>query len=200
MGSEEATKSFYSKVFDDGLQKKSMKKSELLEALQISIIGLDDPKGLVDKYSNKISSLLENSKDVNTIEDSLMAEIENLSDSQIQAKLKEEFVKDMYRKSLENEYYESIEEIVTLPENFNKLISPTNDAGLEKMSETLDEARGYNEANIKGRLINRNFMTNLRHAFITGKRWVGIAAVNVTNLSLRQKAKVYLDRLYLWHL
>ena len=193
LGSEEATKSFYSKVFDDGLQNKSMKKSELLEALQISIIGLADPKGLVDKYSNKISSLLENSKDVNTIEDSLMAEIENLSDSQIQAKLKEEFVKDMYRKSLENEYYESIEEIVTLPENFNKLISPVNDAGLEKMSETLDEARGYNETNIKGRLINRNFMTNLRHAFITGKRWVGIAAVNITNLSLRQKAKVYLD-------
>ena len=61
------------------------------------------------------------------------------------------------------------------------------------MSETLDEARGYNETNIKGRLINRNFMTNLRHAFITGKRWVGIAAVNITNLSLRQKAKVYLD-------
>jgi hypothetical protein len=193
LGSEEATKSFYSKVFDDGLQNKSMKKSELLEALQISIIGLDDPKGLVDKYSNKISSLLENSKDVNTIEDSLMAEIENLSDSQIQAKLKEEFIKEMYRKSLENEYYESIEEIVTLPENFNKLISPVNDAGLEKMSETLDEARGYNETNIKGRLINRNFMTNLRHAFITGKRWVGIAAVNITNLSLRQKAKVYLD-------
>jgi hypothetical protein len=36
-------------------------------------------------------------------------------------------------------------------------------------------------------------MTNLRHEFITGKRWVGIAAVNITNLSLRQKAKVYLD-------
>jgi hypothetical protein len=36
-------------------------------------------------------------------------------------------------------------------------------------------------------------MTDLRHAFITGKRWVGIAAVNITNLSLRQKSQVYLD-------
>jgi hypothetical protein len=193
LGSEEATKAFYAKVFDDGLQNKAMKKSELLEALQISILGLKDTKGLVDKYSNKISSLIEKAEDVNTIEDSLITEIENLSDSQVQAKLKEEFVNDMYRKSLENEYYESIEELVTLPENFNKLISPVNDAGLEKMSETLDGARGYSEANVKGKLINRNFMTNLRHAFITGKRWVGIAAVNITNLSLRQKAKVYLD-------
>ena len=61
------------------------------------------------------------------------------------------------------------------------------------MSEVLDKAKGYNEGNIKARLINRNYMTNMRHAFITGKRWVGIAAVNITNLSLRQKSKVYLD-------
>jgi hypothetical protein len=99
----------------------------------------------------------------------------------------------MYKKSLENEYYDSLEELLTLEENFNKLISPVDDAGLEKMSEVLDSARGYNESSVKGRLINRNYMTNLRHAFITGKRWVGIAAVNITNLSLRQKSKVYLN-------
>jgi alkylated DNA repair dioxygenase AlkB len=99
----------------------------------------------------------------------------------------------MYKKSLENEYYDSLEELLTLPENFNRLITPVDDAGLEKIAELLDEKRGYNESNIKGRLINRNFMTNMRHAFITGKRWVGIAAVNITNLSLRQKSKVYLD-------
>jgi hypothetical protein len=99
----------------------------------------------------------------------------------------------MYKRSLENEYYESLEEILTLPENFKKLINPTNDAGLEKISELLDAKRGYDESNIKGRLVNRNYMTKLRHAFITGKKWVGIAAVNITNLSLRQKSKVYLD-------
>jgi hypothetical protein len=103
------------------------------------------------------------------------------------------YVKKMYKKSLENEYYASLEKILTLPENFNKLISPVDDAGLEKMSEVLDDAKGYNEGDIKARLINRNYMTNLRHAFITGKRWVGIAAINITNLSLRQKSKVYLD-------
>jgi hypothetical protein len=99
----------------------------------------------------------------------------------------------MYKRSLENEYYESLEELLTLPENFNRLISPIDDAGLEKISELLDKKRGYNESDVKGRLINRNFMTTMRHGFITGKRWVGIAAVNITNLALRQKSKVYLD-------
>jgi len=193
LGSEEATKEFYGKVFDDRLENKAMNKSELLEALQISIFGLDDPKNLVSRYGDTIGSLLEETEDVNTLEESLMEEIKDLSDSQVQAKYKEKFVKDMYKKSLENEYYESIEELVTLPENFKKLITPVNDAGLEKISKVLDDAKGYNEADVKGKLINRNYMTNLRHAFITGKRWVGIAAVNITNLSLRQKAKVYLD-------
>jgi len=99
----------------------------------------------------------------------------------------------MYKKALENEYYASLEKLLTLEENFNKLISPIDDAGLEKMSEVLDDAKGYDEGDIKARLINRNYMTNMRHAFITGKRWVGIAAVNITSFSLRQKSKVYLD-------
>ena len=193
LGSEEATKDFYGKVFDDVTDVKAVNKSELLEAIQIVAYDLADPNGLVDKYSKLIDIMLEGEEDIAAVEDKLMSDIEKLSDANLQSQLKDKFVRDMYKKSLENEYYESIEELVTLPENFNKLISPVNDAGLEKISEVLDNARGYNENDVKGKLINRNYMTNLRHAFITGKRWVGIAAVNITNLSLRQKAKVYLD-------
>jgi len=36
-------------------------------------------------------------------------------------------------------------------------------------------------------------MTNLRHAYISSKKWVGIAAVNITGQSLTQKAKIYID-------
>ena len=193
LGSEQATKDFYGKVFDGVTENRAIRKSELVDALIIINEELKDPKDLIGKYSYLLDPILESGKDLRVAANDLMIEIENLSDEQVQAVYKDKFVRDMYKKSLENEYYESIEELVTLPENFNKLISPVNDAGLEKISEVLDDARGYNESSIKGRLINRNYMTNLRHAFITGKRWVGIAAVNITNLSLRQKAKVYLD-------
>ena len=212
LGTEEATKGFFRNVYIDSIQKDidAIKnydefRTELFELFdkleQLSPTLTEAQKSFYSVHEDLINSIIDQADEVNMIPSEYISDqIKTLEEKKekLTAKLlfqdlQEKFVKDMYRKSLENEYYESIEEIVTLPENFNKLISPTNDAGLEKMSETLDEARGYNEANIKGRLINRNYMTNLRHAFITGKRWVGIAAVNITNLSLRQKAKVYLD-------
>jgi hypothetical protein len=107
--------------------------------------------------------------------------------------MKEKFIKRMYKKSLENEYYDSLEKMITLPENFKRLISPVGDAGLPQVAESLDDLRGYNESNIKNRMLNRNYLTSLRHAFLLGKKWIGIAAVNITGHSLAQKSKIYVD-------
>ena len=200
-GSEQATKDFYAKTFDEVNEGNVMRKYELLEAIDIFANELEDPKGLLDKYESVIESLITDEEENSYINysnalaksEKILSAIEKLTDENMLAVSRDAYVKKMYKKALENEYYASLEKILTLPENFNKLISPVDDAGLEKMSEVLDDAKGYNEADIKARLINRNYMTNLRHAFITGKRWVGIAAVNITNLSLRQKSQVYLD-------
>jgi hypothetical protein len=193
LGSEEATKAFFAKNFDEVNQGKVLRKLEILEAVDTLIYGLEDTKGLLDKYGNFILSIQDQYADPFAFRAEVEKELEKLTDENLKAELKEREVNNMYKRSLENEYYDSLEEILTLPENFNRLINPTNDAGLEKIAELLDKKRGYNETNIKGRLVNRNYMTNLRHAFITGKKWVGIAAVNITSLSLRQKSKVYLD-------
>jgi hypothetical protein len=119
--------------------------------------------------------------------------IKKLEDKDVQAVLKEKFVEDSYRRALENEYYDSLEKLVTMPENFQRLISPVSDDGLKDISKELDKLRGYDENNIKNRLLDRNYMTSLRHAFITAKKWVGIAAVNITGHSLTQKFKAYID-------
>jgi hypothetical protein len=193
LDSEADTKEFYGKVFEDTLVNKAFKKSELLEALQITIYDLKDPKNLSEKYSEFISTLLSGAEDYINTEESIIKEIEDLQDSSLQSFYKEKYVKDMYKKSLENEYYDSLEKLITLPENFDRLISPVNDAGLEKLSEKLNSLRGYDENLIKNRILDRNYMTKLRHAFVTAKRWVGIAAVNITNLSLKQKSQVYID-------
>ena len=193
LDSEADTKEFYSKVFDDTLVNKTFKKSELLEALQITIQKLKDPKNLSDRYSDFISTLLSGSEDYMNLEESIMKEIEDLQDSSLQSFYKEKYVKDMYKKSLENEYYDSLEKLITLPENFDRLISPVDDAGLENLSDRLNTLKGYDENLIKNRILDRNYMTKLRHAFVTAKRWVGIAAVNITNLSLKQKSQVYID-------
>jgi hypothetical protein len=104
---------------------------------------------------------------------------------------RENFVNTMYAKALENAYYESLEELLTLPENFKRLVSPNTDQTLKDIAKDIDELEGVDETNIKNRLLDRNYMTSLRHAFITAKKWVGIAAVNITGNSLAQKTQVY---------
>lgn len=99
----------------------------------------------------------------------------------------------LYKQSLENEYFRSLETLLTLPENFDRLTSPNTDKTLKEIADDLDKLRGENEGDIKNRLLDRNYMTNQRHAFLTGKRWIGIAAVNITGNSLAQKTDVFVE-------
>ena len=99
----------------------------------------------------------------------------------------------LYKQSLENEYFRSIEALLTLQENFDRLTSPNTDTTLKEIADDLDILRGENEGDIKNRLLDRNYMTNQRHAFLTGKRWIGIAAVNITGNSLAQKTNVFVE-------
>jgi hypothetical protein len=211
-GSEQATKDFYGKVYDDTIQNKMTNISNSDEFRKNLLDFFENTKSTLtsvairqqDFYNNHevlINEIISqaDAEGISPLEyitsqiESLSEKTEKLNSKLLNQELRNKYVNTMYKKALENEYYESLEELLTLPENFSKLITPVDDAGLEKMSEVLDAARGYNETGIKARLINRNYMTNMRHAFITGKRWVGIAAVNITSLSLRQKAQVYLD-------
>jgi hypothetical protein len=211
-GSEEATKQFYTNVWENTIQKdidKIQRYDEFRETLfkifdtleGLSLNLNKEQQEFYDNHQDLINEIIEQADEKELLPSeyileqisTLAGKEEKLNAKLLSDSLKEEYINKMYKKSLENEYYDSLEELLTLPENFNRLISPVDDGGLEKISETLDEARGYSEGNVKARLINRNYMTRLRHSFITGKRWVGIAAVNITNLSLRQKSKVYLD-------
>jgi hypothetical protein len=97
----------------------------------------------------------------------------------------------IYKQSLENEYYNALETLLTLPENFNRLVTPNTSKPLEELATKLDKLRGFNEGNVENRLINRVFLTGLRHSFVTAKSWVGIAATNITGHSLFQKEKMY---------
>jgi hypothetical protein len=195
-GTEQSTKQFYSNLFDEKLESNKITKAELFDAATILVEGLDDPKNLLDKYEDVLDEIFAEAytlDDRRDVLDDFMKDLEKLGNASVQAILKEKFIENMYRRALENEYYDSLEKILTLPENFKRLINPVGDDGLKAISDDLDKLRGYDENKIKNRILNRNFMTSIRHAFITGKRWIGIAAVNITGHSLTQKIKAYID-------
>ena len=211
-GSEEATKEFYSQVYEDTI-KKDIEKIKNSDAFRKDLFDFFDKSKPVstgtaikqqDFYNNNEALINEIISQADNADmspaDYINKQIQDLAgkEAKLTAKLlndslKENFVKDMYKKALENEYYDSLEKLITLPENFDRLISPVDDSGLKDIATEINGLENKDDNKIKNRLLDRNYMTNQRGNFLRGKRWVGIVAVNITNLSLKQKSQTYID-------
>ena len=98
-------------------------------------------------------------------------------------------------KNLQNAYIQSLEKLVSHPLNFERLTSPNSAKQLEKLSKDITDKLGFEGFDYQstGNMLNRRFMSRLRHAFVTGKYAIGIAAVSQTNHSLNQRADIVID-------
>lgn len=106
---------------------------------------------------------------------------------------KDVWVRDAYRRALENNYYDAIEDIMSQDYNFDRVTATNTVADISKIADDIDIYNGVDESTIPNRTLDRNFMSALRHAFLSGKAWVGIVAVNITGHSNAQKAGLYVD-------
>jgi len=212
LDSEEATKEFFGRIYDETILK-DIQKIKDSDAFRKELYDFLDPTKVVSEIGATRQQVFYNQNEalineiISQADDADKAPVDYINDqiqmlagkeAKLNAKLlndtlRNRYVKEMYKKSLENEYYDSLEKLITLPENFDRLISPIDDAGLKKLAGELDVLRQTNENSIPNRILNRNFMTPLRNSFVMGKKWVGIVAVNITNLSLKQKSQVYID-------
>ena len=108
---------------------------------------------------------------------------------------REDVINDLYRQSLENEYIDSLQQLVSNDLNFDNLIKPNSADDLKGLSKDINDKLGNPEldyGDVKN-MLSRTFMTNLRHAFVTGKYAIGIAAVNQTNHAQNQRAPIFID-------
>lgn len=222
-GSKEATIEFYEKVFEETIQKEldditdgdefrdslleffdlyeSIENADELEAFDLRNSLGEEMFTFYSTRNRTIKNMIEKAakngmKPSEYVVDQmgrLANKYEKLSMKKISDNAKREYALDMYKKSLENRYYEILESLITLPGNFERLMSPVSDAGLSKVADIIDQATGNVEANIKNKLVSRSFMTSLRHAFVMAKKWVGIAAVNITGHAVAQKVGLYFD-------
>ena len=215
-GSEQATKDFYGKEFDAILEaKKDKKEKSLLQTLKdIDIIdaiiynedSTNPDENLEErllKNRKKLDKLIADNGDI--FEDAadflegiavdLRQGLSKLNDAALQSALKDIYVDRMYKQALENAYYDNLQDIVTLPSNFERLVTPNDDTTLSDLADAIDDLTGESAAELaaKNRMINPNFLTKLRNMFVEAKAWVGIGAVNITSHSLFQKAKTYID-------
>jgi len=121
--------------------------------------------------------------------------LDKLTDYDIQEILLDEFMDRMYKKSLENEYIQSMQNLISHPLNFDNLIKPNSADPLKDLAGDITRKLGLQklDSSSTSSLISRDYMTRLRHAFVTGKYAIGIAAVNQTNHSLNQRVPIYID-------
>ena len=108
---------------------------------------------------------------------------------------REDVINDLYRQSLENEYIGSLQKLISNDLNFENLIKPNSADDLKGLTNKINEKLGRTKIDYGavGNMLSRSFMTNLRHAFVTGKYAIGIAAVNQTNHSQNQRSLIYID-------
>ena len=100
-----------------------------------------------------------------------------------------------YKQSLENEYIQSGQNLVSHPKNFSRLIQPNSADQLKALGNFIAKrttGRSFDYTSV-GNMLNRRYMSRLRHAFVTGKYAIGIAAVNQTNHSLNQRQPIFID-------
>jgi len=109
---------------------------------------------------------------------------------------REDVINDFYKQSLENEYINSLQKLVSNDLNFENLIKPNSADDLKGLAKDINKKLGKDEINygVAGNMLSRSFMTTLRHAFVTGKYAIGIAAVNQTNHAQNQRSPIYIDR------
>jgi hypothetical protein len=135
----------------------------------------------------------------------MMAIVGNLNNLVNEADITKEFTKGLktkpqlinllYKKSLENGYFKSLENLITSEENFEPLTTPNSADQLKGLSGDIVRKIGLAKIDYSdpGNMLDRRFMSRLRQAFISGKYAIGIAAVNQTNHSLNQRANIFVD-------
>jgi len=99
------------------------------------------------------------------------------------------------KKALENAYIESLENLISHPENFNRLTKPNSAEDMKNLAKKINKQIGKVETDYSnvGNMLKITFMNPLRQDFVGGSYAIGIAAVGQTGLSQRQRGVITID-------
>lgn len=131
---------------------------------------------------------------IKTIEDKQKT-LEKLTDEELTEILVEQQANIWYKHSLENAYIESLQRLVSDKSNFDNLVKPNSAKEMEDLSKEINKEMGSPEIDYTnvGNMLSREFMSSLRHAFVSGKYAIGIAATGQTNHADNQRTLVYIN-------
>ena len=107
------------------------------------------------------------------------------------------FVKNYKKQILQDKYRTIMSDIVALPENFRQLITPNGAETLKSLAKEINELKGVKDVETsKVKLSEFIPMSETRERYLTGKRMVGIAALQTTSHTMSQIAGIKLSGKY----
>jgi len=121
--------------------------------------------------------------------------IDNLSDEDLESDGLYSESDRIYKESLENEYFNSMNNLILHPDNYERLIVPNSADKFKKIASNLTELapEEFGDKGVKSPL-DSSYMANGRHgALVVAQGGVGIAAVGQTNNAYNQLQPIYLD-------
>lgn len=104
-----------------------------------------------------------------------------------------EDISAFYSQSIENEYYRNMTEILSLPENFERLVTPNTSDTLKNIRDQLVELSDVFNSALNPTIISPVFMLKTRHEGLSVKDLVGIAAVAQTGIASSQLSSIVVD-------
>lgn len=178
-GTPEKTREYIQKLLDEG-----------------NIISAKDKKEL-DRYLAEERDML---SEFEFDKADLIARIPGLMDKFSDETITREFLGDYanilvdkaYMQSLENEYFDSIESILSDKETYSRLITPNDASQLKEdrdyIKSLIAEREGESDENLGnyGKLLDSTFMMKERHAYLMSKGVVGTSAVSQTAHAISQ--------------
>ena len=110
----------------------------------------------------------------------------------------EDPIEKIYRYSIENKYFENMRDLLSLPENFTRLVVPNTADTLKGIRDKLVEIAPFefSDGDITS-IINPLYMLINRHRGQSVKKLVGIAALAQTGTAIAQLSNIYLDPEYI---
>ena len=188
LGTGEAAIKKFEELFDKGEFLTPDQLKELDRYIQEETVRLED---LAEEGSNESKLLTAIIGNLNN----LVNEADITTEFAKGLKTKPQLINLLYKKSLENGYFKSLENLISSEENFEPLTTPNSADQLKKLSGDIVRKIGLAKIDYDdpGNMLDRRFMSRLRQAFISGKYAIGIAAVNQTNHSLNQRSNIFVD-------
>jgi len=205
-GTKQESDIFYTNEFLDiaaaealNLNKKIIKKGNLQATLSAIILGEMSEKG-EQKWNRILKNMFGDDATATDIKEELMRkltdygkQLKDLEDIDLQEALLQVFIDKMYKQSIQNEYVESFEKIMLLPENYDRLLIPNSDHGMKEMRDNLNKLFGRDKISTSSPLLSLSYINSQRQLSIAGKDNVGIGAIAQVNHSLTQRQPVYID-------